>query len=86
MIQSLLVPECLVLHPETGKTQKDKEELRVDRRDSIQSVFNAMQRQSPTFVSFAVALGDAVMSMAAGTAPAPAASTVFENVELHVMD
>ena len=45
--QSPFVPECLVLHPE-----RDREDLREERRHSIQSVLSAMKRQSPTIVSF----------------------------------
>ena len=50
--QSPFVPECLVLHPDTRKTQRDREDLREERRHSIQSVLSAMKRQSPTIVSF----------------------------------
>ena len=45
--QSPFVPECLVLHPE-----RDREDLREERRHSIQSVLSSMKRQSPTIVSF----------------------------------
>ena len=52
--QSSLVPECFIVHPDTCKTQKDKEELKLARKDCIQSILNAMQRKSSTLNTFPV--------------------------------
>ena len=49
---SLFIPECLVLHPDTRKTPLERENLREERRQAIESVLSSLRLQSPTSISF----------------------------------